>query len=36
MTPAIPVATVDQTTTPALSTRWVNYLDLCALALPMA
>ena len=34
MTPAIPVATVDQTTTPALSTRWVNYLDLCALALP--
>jgi aspartyl-tRNA(Asn)/glutamyl-tRNA(Gln) amidotransferase subunit A len=34
MAPAIPVATVDQTTTPALSTRWVNYLDLCALALP--
>ena len=34
MTPPIPVATVDQTTTPALSTRWVNYLDLCALALP--
>jgi aspartyl-tRNA(Asn)/glutamyl-tRNA(Gln) amidotransferase subunit A len=34
MTPAIPVATIDQTTTPALSTRWVNYLDLCALALP--
>jgi aspartyl-tRNA(Asn)/glutamyl-tRNA(Gln) amidotransferase subunit A len=34
MTPAIPVETVDQTTTPALSTRWVNYLDLCALSLP--
>jgi aspartyl-tRNA(Asn)/glutamyl-tRNA(Gln) amidotransferase subunit A len=34
MTPPIPVAEVDQTTTPALSTRWVNYLDLCALALP--
>lgn len=34
MTPAIPIDTVDQTTTPALSTRWVNYLDLCALALP--
>jgi aspartyl-tRNA(Asn)/glutamyl-tRNA(Gln) amidotransferase subunit A len=34
MTPAIPVDSVDQTTTPALSTRWVNYLDLCALALP--
>jgi len=34
MTPAIPLDTVDQTTTPALSTRWVNYLDLCALSLP--
>jgi aspartyl-tRNA(Asn)/glutamyl-tRNA(Gln) amidotransferase subunit A len=34
MTPAIPVASVDQSTTPALSTRWVNFLDLCALALP--
>ena len=34
MTPAIPLNTVDQTTTPALSTRWVNYLDLCALSLP--
>jgi aspartyl-tRNA(Asn)/glutamyl-tRNA(Gln) amidotransferase subunit A len=34
MTPAIAVAAVDQSTTPALSTRWVNYLDLCALALP--
>jgi aspartyl-tRNA(Asn)/glutamyl-tRNA(Gln) amidotransferase subunit A len=34
MTPAIALEKVDQTTTPALSTRWVNYLDLCALALP--
>jgi aspartyl-tRNA(Asn)/glutamyl-tRNA(Gln) amidotransferase subunit A len=34
MTPAIPLTEVDQTTTPAISTRWVNYLDLCALALP--
>jgi aspartyl-tRNA(Asn)/glutamyl-tRNA(Gln) amidotransferase subunit A len=34
MTPAIPVASVDQSTTPALSTRWVNFLDLCALSLP--
>ena len=34
MMPPIPVASVDQSTTPALSTRWVNYLDLCALSLP--
>jgi len=34
MTPAIPVATVDQATTPAFMTRWVNFLDLCALAVP--
>ena len=34
MTPPIPVAEVDQRGTPALSTRWVNFLDLCALALP--
>ena len=34
MTPAIPLTQVDQTTTPALSTRWVNFLDLCALSLP--
>jgi aspartyl-tRNA(Asn)/glutamyl-tRNA(Gln) amidotransferase subunit A len=34
MTPPIPVAEVDQSTTPALSTRWVNFLDLCALSLP--
>jgi aspartyl-tRNA(Asn)/glutamyl-tRNA(Gln) amidotransferase subunit A len=34
MTPPIPLDTVHQTTTPAISTRWVNFLDLCALALP--
>ena len=34
LTPAIPLDTVDQTRTPAISTRWVNYLDLCALSLP--
>lgn len=34
MTPPIPLDVVDQTTTPAISTRWVNFLDLCALALP--
>jgi len=34
MTPAIPLTEVDQTGTPAISTRWVNYLDLCALTLP--
>jgi len=34
MTAAIPLTEVDQSTTPALSTRWVNYLDLCALSLP--
>ena len=34
MTPPIPVAEVDQRTTPAISTRWVNFLDLCALSLP--
>jgi len=34
MTPAIPLTDVDQTGTPAISTRWVNYLDLCALTLP--
>ena len=33
-TAAIPIATVDQTSTPAVFTRWVNYLDLCALAIP--
>ncbi len=34
MTPAIPLAEVDQNTTPAFLTRWVNFLDLCALAVP--
>jgi aspartyl-tRNA(Asn)/glutamyl-tRNA(Gln) amidotransferase subunit A len=34
MTPAIPLTEVDQTGTPAISTRWANYLDLCALTLP--
>ena len=33
-TAAIPLAAVDQTTTPAHFTRFVNFLDLCALALP--
>jgi aspartyl-tRNA(Asn)/glutamyl-tRNA(Gln) amidotransferase subunit A len=34
VTPAIPVASIDQNTTPAMLTRWVNFLDLCALAVP--
>ena len=34
MTPALPLTEIDQTKTPALSTRWVNFLDLCALSLP--
>jgi aspartyl-tRNA(Asn)/glutamyl-tRNA(Gln) amidotransferase subunit A len=33
-TPAVPIDTVDQTGTPAVSTRWVNFLDLCGLSLP--
>lgn len=33
-TPPIPLAEVDQTGTPAISTRWVNFLDLCAVSLP--
>jgi aspartyl-tRNA(Asn)/glutamyl-tRNA(Gln) amidotransferase subunit A len=33
-TPAVPVDSVDQTGTPAVSTRWVNFLDLCGLSLP--
>lgn len=33
-TPAIPLSEVDQAGTPAVSTRWVNFLDLCALSLP--
>ena len=34
VTPAIPVASIDQNTTPGMLTRWVNFLDLCALAVP--
>ncbi|MBX6744563.1 MAG: amidase [Acetobacteraceae bacterium] len=34
MTPAIRLSDVDQGTTPALLTRWVNLLDLCAIAVP--
>jgi len=33
-TPAIPIDRVDQTTTPAHFTRAVNYLGLCAIAVP--
>jgi aspartyl-tRNA(Asn)/glutamyl-tRNA(Gln) amidotransferase subunit A len=33
-TPAVPVAEIDQATTPAVFTRMVNFLDLCALAVP--
>ena len=34
VTSAIPIADVDQKTTPAFFTRWVNFLDLCGLAVP--
>jgi aspartyl-tRNA(Asn)/glutamyl-tRNA(Gln) amidotransferase subunit A len=34
MTPAIPLDMVDQNTTPAFFTRWVNFLDLCGVAVP--
>lgn len=34
LTPALPLAAVDQNTTPAVFTRWGNFLDLCALAVP--
>lgn len=34
LTPAIRLSEVDQTTTPAFLTRWVNFLDLCGLAVP--
>ncbi|MGE0853513.1 MAG: amidase [Hyphomicrobiaceae bacterium] len=34
MTPPIPLTEVDQATTPAFFTRWVNFLDLCGLAVP--
>jgi aspartyl-tRNA(Asn)/glutamyl-tRNA(Gln) amidotransferase subunit A len=34
VTPAIPIAAIDQSSTPAVFTRWVNFLDLCEVALP--
>lgn len=34
LTPPIPLTDVDQTQTPAIATRWVNFLDLCALSVP--
>jgi aspartyl-tRNA(Asn)/glutamyl-tRNA(Gln) amidotransferase subunit A len=34
VTPAPAVAAIDQNTTPAIFTRWVNFLDLCAAAVP--
>jgi aspartyl-tRNA(Asn)/glutamyl-tRNA(Gln) amidotransferase subunit A len=34
LTPAVPVASIDQNSTPAVFTRWVNFLDLCAAAVP--
>jgi len=34
VTSAIPLTDVDQKTTPAFFTRWVNFLDLCSLAVP--
>jgi len=34
VTPAVPVAAIDQATSPAVFTRWVNFLDLCAAAVP--
>ena len=34
VTPAIPVTSIDQNLTPAMLTRWVNFLDLCAAAVP--
>jgi aspartyl-tRNA(Asn)/glutamyl-tRNA(Gln) amidotransferase subunit A len=34
VTSAIPLVEVDQKTTPAVLTRWVNFLDLCGLAVP--
>jgi aspartyl-tRNA(Asn)/glutamyl-tRNA(Gln) amidotransferase subunit A len=34
VTPAPPVTAIDQSATPAVFTRWVNFLDLCAAAVP--
>ena len=33
-TPAVPIASIDQTGSPAMFTRWVNFLDLCAASVP--
>ena len=34
LTPAVPLEAVDQNTSPAIFTRWGNFLDLCGLAVP--
>jgi aspartyl-tRNA(Asn)/glutamyl-tRNA(Gln) amidotransferase subunit A len=34
ITPAPLVAAIDQNTTPAVFTRWVNFYDLCGAAVP--
>ena len=34
VTAAVPIASIDQNTTPAAFTRWVNFYDLCAAAVP--
>src|SRR6202012_2117140 len=34
VTPAIPVASIDQNSTPGAFTRWVTFLALCAAAVP--
>jgi aspartyl-tRNA(Asn)/glutamyl-tRNA(Gln) amidotransferase subunit A len=34
LTPALALEAVDQRSTPAVFTRWVNFLDLCGLAVP--
>jgi aspartyl-tRNA(Asn)/glutamyl-tRNA(Gln) amidotransferase subunit A len=34
LTPALALEAVDQGSTPAVFTRWVNFLDLCGLAVP--
>ncbi len=34
MTPAMPIASIDQSGSPAMLARWINLLELCALAVP--
>jgi aspartyl-tRNA(Asn)/glutamyl-tRNA(Gln) amidotransferase subunit A len=34
VTAAVPIASIDQNTAPAVFTRWVNFYDLCAAAVP--